>query len=61
LKTLTNSKNCSENRIKFSIPAFLALIGHILSSFTFIAGFRNSFPDLRRLSEQLLESQAVMQ
>jgi hypothetical protein len=39
LKTLTNSINCSENRIKFLFRLSFAIIG------TFIAGFRNNFQD----------------
>jgi hypothetical protein len=57
LKTLTNSKTCSE----ISVLAFIALIGQFSPVYsTFMASFRNNFQDQRRLSEQLLESQAAI-
>jgi hypothetical protein len=55
LKALTNSKTCSESRIRISVQAF-ALTGQIFSSVhTYMTGLRKNFQDHGRLSEQLLE------
>jgi hypothetical protein len=53
LKTLTisNSKNC------FGFP-LLSLVDFFLC--TFIAGFQNNFQNHRRITEQLLETQAAI-
>jgi hypothetical protein len=59
LKTLINSKNCSESRIKFLFWFSFALIGRFLQC-TFIVGFRNNFQDHRRVREQLLETQPAI-
>ncbi len=56
LKTLTNSKSCSESRIKFLFGLSFALIGKFFYC-TFIAGFRNNFQNHRWASEQLLKAQ----
>ncbi len=57
LKTFTNSKNCSVSRIKFLFWRFFSLNGvHC----TFIASFRNNFQDHRRVTVQLLETQAAI-
>jgi hypothetical protein len=45
LKTLTNSKKCSESRIKFLFWPYFALTGQFIQC-TFIAGYH------RRVSEQ---------
>jgi hypothetical protein len=60
LKTLTDSENCSESRIKFLFPGFP--LPSLVNFFqcTFIAGFRNNFQDHRRVTEQLLETQAAI-
>ncbi len=55
-KTLTNSEDCSENRISLC-PSFPSLSLVDFLQCTFMAGFRNNFHDRRRLSEQLSESQ----
>ncbi len=58
-KTLTDSENCSESRIKFlSDFPLLSLVNFVQC--TFIASFRNNFQDHRRVTEQLLETQAVI-
>ncbi len=59
LKTLTNSKNRSESRIKFLFWLSLALIGRFFQC-TFIAGFRNNFQDHRRVTEQLLDTHTAI-
>jgi hypothetical protein len=53
LKTLTgtNSKNCSGFPLLSFVDFFLC---------TFIAGFRNNFQGHRRVTEQLLETQAAI-
>jgi hypothetical protein len=58
LITLTNSKSCSESRIKFLFMVSFALIGQfsLVDSWTFIAGFRNNFLNHRRVSEQILKA-----
>jgi hypothetical protein len=57
LKTLKNSKKCSVSR---SVPAFLCSHWSNFSPCTFIASFRNNFEDHRRVTEQLLETQAAI-
>jgi hypothetical protein len=54
LKTLTHSKNCSESRTKFCSGLPLLSDFYQWINCTFIAGFRNTFQDQRRASEQLL-------
>ncbi len=54
LKILTNSKDGSESRIKFLFRLSFSLTGWFFPVY-----FRNNFQDHRRLSEQLLESQAA--
>jgi hypothetical protein len=61
LKTLTNSKSCSESRIKFMFRLSFTLIGKFLLVYsTFTDGFRNNFQNHRRVSEQLLKAQAAI-
>ncbi len=57
LKTLTNSKNCSVSRIKFLSRLSFALIGR---PFSVYIHSRNNFQDHRRVTGQLLETQAVI-
>jgi hypothetical protein len=59
LKTLTNSTNCSESRIKLLLRLSFALICRFFQC-TFIACFRNNFQEDGRVKEQLLETQAAI-
>jgi hypothetical protein len=59
LKTLTNSTNFSESRIKFLFRLSFALIVDF-SQCTILAGFRNNFQDQGRVTEQPLETQAAI-
>jgi hypothetical protein len=61
LKTPTNSKYCSKSRIRLLFKLYFAFINRF-SPFqsTVMAGFRNRFQEYSWLSEQLLESQAVI-
>jgi hypothetical protein len=58
LKTHTNSKKCSESRIKFLFRPFFALVGQ-LSPASINGRFSEKFSGHRRLSEQVLESYAA--
>ncbi len=58
LKTLTNSKKCSESRIKFLFRPFFALVGKF-SPVSINGRFSEKFSGHRRLSEQVLESYAA--
>jgi hypothetical protein len=58
MKTLTNSKNCSESHIKFLFRLSFALADFFQC--TCIAGFRNNFQDHMRVMEQLLETLAAI-
>ncbi len=51
LKTLTNSQDFSESRIRISVPALLLCHWWIFSSVHVITGFWNHFQDHSRLSE----------
>jgi hypothetical protein len=64
LKTLTNYKDCSENRIRISLAAFLALIclfspvyciqyniAGFMKNFRIAGGFQNYFESHRQLLE----------
>jgi hypothetical protein len=55
LKTLTNSKSCSERRIKFLFRLSFALIGYF-----FLVYIRNNFHNHRRVLKQLLKAQAAI-
>jgi hypothetical protein len=55
MKTLTNSKSCSESRIKFLFRLSFALIGRFFS-----CTFRNNFQDHRWVTEQPLETHAAI-
>jgi hypothetical protein len=61
LKTLTNSKDCSESRINFcsgfGFPS-LSIVDFLQC--TFMAGIRNNFEDHKRLSEPFSKSQAAI-
>ncbi len=59
MKTVTNSKDCFESRIKIFVPVFLCCHWSIFVNVHVITGFRNYFQNHRLLSEQLLESQAA--
>jgi hypothetical protein len=52
LKTLTNSQDCSESRIRISVLALLLCHWRIFFSVHVIAGFWNHFQDHSRLSEK---------
>jgi hypothetical protein len=58
--TLTNSKDCSESRVKISVSAFLLSLIHFLQCTVDSWPISEQFQDHRRLSEQLLESQAAI-
>jgi hypothetical protein len=61
LKTATNSKDCSEIRIRISDPTFLCCPWSIFFSSVHVkAGFQNNFQNHSRLSEQLLESRGYL-
>ncbi len=55
----TDSENCFESSIKLLFRLIFALTGQYFQC-TFIAGFRNNFQDHRRVTEQLLETQAAI-
>jgi hypothetical protein len=59
----TNSKSCSESRIKFLFRLSFALNGQFFPVYqvhTFLAGIWNNFQNHRRVSEQLLKPQAAI-
>jgi hypothetical protein len=59
LKTLIDTKSCSESRVRFLFRFSFALNCPFLQN-TFMASLLNTFQDQRRLSEQLLETQAAI-
>ncbi len=59
LKTLTNSKNWSESRIKFLFWPSFVFIGQLFSVYIH-SSFLTNFQDHRRVTEQLLETQVAI-
>jgi hypothetical protein len=59
MKTLTNSKNCSENRIRVSVQASLSLIGRFSRVGTCHRGLSENFHNNRQLSRQFMNQRQL--
>ncbi len=60
LKTLSNSENCFESRIKFLFRLFFTLTGHFFLVYIH-SRLSEQFQDQRLITEQLLGTQAAME